>query len=155
MNLEEKIITLLKRRQKNLSAAESCTGGLISNRLTNVPGSSEAFVLGVIAYSNAAKVKILSIPEALIKEKGAVSSEVAEAMASNVRDIHGTNFGIGITGIAGPGGGSKRKPVGLVYIAVATELKTLSLKFKFQGSRLQIKQKAATQALKLLLEFLS
>ena len=154
MKTEEKIIKLLKNKQKTLSIAESCTGGLMAVRLTDVPGSSAVLMLGVVTYSNEAKVKVLGIPENLIKKKGAVCDDVAMAMAANVRKIHNTDFGIGITGIAGPGGATKTKPVGLVYIAVATKIENLCLQYEFTGTRTQIRQKASTEAMKLLLEFL-
>lgn len=154
MHLEEKIANLLIQHKKTLSLAESCSGGLLSHRLTNIPGSSSFLRLGLITYSNEAKAQLLKIPTKVLKKYGAVSEPVAELMAQNVRKIQETDFGIGITGIAGPSGGTIKKPVGLTFIAVATEYETLCLNCVFKGNRLQIKKQATTQALKLLSEFL-
>lgn len=154
MKIEEKIANLLKSTNKTLSVAESCSGGLLSNRLTNIAGSSKFLKLGIIAYSNEAKEKLLKIKPELIKKHGAVSEEISIAMATSVRKILNTDFGIGITGIAGPDGGTKSKPVGLVFITVATKNETLCLKCQFEGSRIQIKTKATTQALNVLSEFI-
>jgi len=155
MNLVQKIIQALQSQGQTLAVAESCTGGLVANRITDVPGSSDVFLLGVITYSNEAKQKILNIPPKALKSHGAVSEQIAIAMAKGVRKIHKTDFGIGITGIAGPTGGTKAKPVGLTYIAVSTKDETLCLHCMFQGTRPQIKKQASTQALELLTEFLS
>ena len=149
MSLEQKVFQKFIHNRKTLAIAESCTGGLISNLLTNVAGSSEFFLLGIIAYANGAKTKILKIPPTLLKKHGAVSSNVAAAMAQGVRRILKTDYGLGVTGIAGPGGGSKSKPVGLVFIAVSGP-KTIVKKFHFKGSRLEIKKQAAQTALKML-----
>ena len=154
MKPEEKIIQKLIQKQKTLTIAESCTGGLLAARLTDVPGASDVFKLGVITYSNDAKIHILNVPAKVIQKKGAVSDEVATIMARNARQIHNTDFGIGITGIAGPGGGTKSKPVGLVFVAVATDWETLCIKCQFEGTRAQIRLQAVKQAIKLLLEFL-
>ena len=151
MLLEQKIAQLLIQKNKTLAVAESCTGGLLANRLTNISGSSDYLEGGFIVYSNASKIKLLKISPAAIKNNGAVSDVVAQAMAASVRKILKTNFGVAITGIAGPTGGSKTKPVGLTFIAVATSQQILCKKFIFKGSRLQIKSQAATQALQLLL----
>jgi nicotinamide-nucleotide amidase len=110
---------LLRDQGKSLAVAESCTGGLIAQKLTDVPGSSDYFLGGVVAYSNAAKVSLLGVPEALLREHGAVSEPVACKMAEGVRARFGADFGIATTGISGPGGGSEEKPVGLVYVALA------------------------------------
>lgn len=154
MSIEKRIARLLTKNQKTLSLAESCSGGLVSHRLTNIPGSSKFFRLGVIAYRNQAKVKILHVPSSLLKKYGAVSEAVACGMAEGVRRLGQSDFGIGISGIAGPGGGSRQKPVGLVFIAVAAKTKTVSEKFLFKGNRLSVKKQAATQALKILNRFL-
>ncbi len=154
MRLEEKIAQLLTENKKTLAVAESCTGGLLGHRVTNIPGSSEFFQLGLITYSNESKRQLLKIPSRILSRKGAVSEEVAVLMATRIRKLAQTDFGIGITGIAGPTGGTLKKPVGFTYIAVATGVETLCLKCLFKGNRLQIKTQAATQALKLLLEFL-
>jgi len=155
MNIEEKIITALNNKKKTLSVAESCTGGFISNLLTNIPGSSHSFILGIIAYSNEAKCQLLKISPKTIKKYGSVSEQIAIDMAKGIRKIHNTSFGLSITGIAGPTGGTKNKPIGLTFIAINTEYETLCLKCQFQGTRTSIKSKAAKEALKVLHEFLN
>lgn len=133
-----------------LAVAESCTGGLISERLTEVAGSSVYFMEGVVAYSNEAKIKTLGVDAELISRHGAVSAEVAEAMAEGVRERAGTDFGISVTGIAGPGGGSDEKPVGLVYIALADDAHTEHRKLILPGDRHLIRWRASQAALDLL-----
>ncbi len=155
MRIEEKITKILSNQKKTLAIAESCTGGLMANRLTNISGSSAFFWLGIIAYDNQAKVKLLKIPPLTIKKYGAVSFPVVKLMAKNVQKILNTDLGISITGIAGPSGGTKDKPVGLVFIAVANQQKVLSRQFYFKGSRLSIKDQAAQKALEMLLCALS
>ncbi|HLF17338.1 MAG TPA: CinA family protein [Candidatus Omnitrophota bacterium] len=152
MSLEHKIIRKLSAKRKTLAVAESCTGGLLANRLTDVPGSSKCFKFGLVVYSNTAKIKFLKVTPLTIKKHGAVSEPTALAMATGVRRQLKSDFGLSITGIAGPTGGSLRKPVGLTYIAVATVKKTSCLKYQFRGSRQRVKSQAATQALKLLLK---
>ena len=154
MSIEEKIAQALINTKKSLAIAESCTGGLLANRLTNIPGSSLFLKLGLITYSNEAKIKLLKVSEAAIRRHGAVSSQVAIAMAQGARKPLKTDFGIGITGIAGPSGGTKAKPIGLTYIAVSAGMETLCLECHFMGSRKSIKTQATSQALKLLYEFL-
>jgi nicotinamide-nucleotide amidase len=154
MLMEEKIARLLIRADKTLAIAESCTGGLLANRLTNIPGSSKFLKLAVVAYDTAAKIKLLKVSESIIQKSGSISEEVAVLMARGARNILKTDFGIAITGIAGPSGGSKIKPVGLTYIAVCAGVETLCLKCRFQGGRTSIKRQATTQALRLLKEFL-
>lgn len=110
---------LLERRRETLAVAESCTGGRVASRLTSVPGSSAYFLEGVVAYANAAKTRRLGVPSSLLARHGAVSAETAEAMAQGVRRSAGADWGLAVTGVAGPGGGSARKPVGLVYLGVA------------------------------------
>lgn len=141
---------LLIKKQKTIAVAESCTGGLLSNFLTQIPGSSQYFILGVVAYSNKAKEIILRVPSAFIAKHGAVSKEVASLMAGGIRKIAKTDFGIGITGIAGPSGGTPQKPVGTVFIALDSKNKNISKKFYFSGSRLTVRKKAALKALELL-----
>lgn len=155
MTKEEKISQTLIDTKKTLSIAESCTGGLLSNRLTNIPGSSIFLKLSIVAYSNDAKTKLLKVPETTIKKNGAVSYQTAIAMAKGVRKILQTDFGIGITGIAGPTGGTKAKPIGLAFIAVSTPTENLCIECQFEGSRKSIKTQASTQALQLLSEFLN
>ena len=154
MKTEEKVIQKLIHKQKTLATAESCTGGLLACRITDTPGASNVFKGGFITYSNEAKTKFAKVHADLIKKQGAVCDDVAIALAQGVRKAHTTSFGIGITGIAGPNGGTKTKPVGLVFIAVANDFETICLKCQFKGTRAQIKRQASTQALKLLLEFL-
>ena len=141
---------LLIKNKKSIAVAESCTAGFLSNLLTQIPGSSQYFILGVIAYSNKTKENILKIPTHIIAKKGAVSKNVAKLLAKSVRLMAKTDFGIGITGIAGPGGGSKEKPVGTVFIAIDTKNKKICNKFNFSGSRTTIRKKAALKALELL-----
>lgn len=145
--LEEVAGNLLKFNGYTLATAESCTGGLLAGRITDVPGSSEYFIEGVVTYSNEAKIRMLGVPTDLIERHGAVSEEVARAMADGVRSLAGTTFGIGITGIAGPGGGSEEKPVGLVYIALADDNDAIVRKFVFPGDRQFIRQLSVNAAL--------
>ncbi|MGH9945050.1 MAG: nicotinamide-nucleotide amidohydrolase family protein, partial [Pyrinomonadaceae bacterium] len=133
-----------------LAVAESCTGGLIAQRLTEVPGSSSYFKEGVISYSNEAKVRLLDVPFDLIEDFGAVSPQVAEAMAEGVKRRAGTDFGIGVTGVAGPGGGTDEKPVGLVYVALADDAHTEHRKLLLPGDRQLIRWRASQAALDLL-----
>ena len=154
MRLEEKIAQILIKNKLTLSTAESCTGGLLAHRLTNVPGSSNFFKLGLITYSNEAKAKSLKIPLVTLKKYGAVSYQTATAMAKNVRKAQKTDFGIGISGIAGPTGGTKAKPIGLVYICVATQKESLCIECRFTGTRASIKQQSSTEALNLLNQFI-
>lgn len=154
MLLEKKVAAELLKKDKKVAIAESCTGGLVCQRLTALAGSSSYFVAGIVAYSNLAKSKILKVPSQIIQANGAVSTLVAEKMAQGVRDLFQTDFGISITGIAGPSGGSKTKPVGLTYIAVSTKEETLCIECVFPGTRAEVRKQAATQALNLLLEFL-
>lgn len=141
---------LLLKNTLTVAVAESCTAGLLSYLLTRQAGSSRSFLLGITAYSNAAKVKLLSIPPSLLSKHGAVSSVVASAMAESVRRIGRADYGVGITGIAGPAGGTKAKPIGTVFIAVATKEKTLCKRFLFRGSRFSVRKQAAFKALELL-----
>jgi nicotinamide-nucleotide amidase len=133
-----------------LAVAESCTGGLIAQRITEVPGSSVYFREGVVAYSNEAKVRLLGVPSDLIAEYGAVSAPVAEAMAEGVRERAETDFGVAVTGIAGPGGGTEDKPVGLVYIALADDAHTEHRKLLLPGDRSLVRWRASQAALDLL-----
>jgi nicotinamide-nucleotide amidase len=153
--LLNKIYFELKRQKLTIATAESCTGGLIGHTLTNVSGSSEYFERGIISYSNKAKVELLGVSESLLKEQGAVSEEVAKTMAENVRKRSDVNIGISTTGIAGPLGGTKEKPVGLVYIGVSTEKDNIVKKFIFTGDRIQNKVSTCNVALNMLLEILT
>ena len=150
MKLELKVAQGLITKQKNLAIAESCSGGLLSHRLTNVPGSSLFLKFSIVAYSNESKVKLLKIPAALIQKHGSVSAEVAQLMAQNVRNILDSDFWIAITGIAGPSGGSKIKPVGTTFIALTSKKESSCVKYLFKGNRSNIKKQVSEQALKLL-----
>jgi len=145
--LEDIVGKLLRINKKNLAVAESCTGGFLAHRLTNVPGSSDYFIQGVVAYSNKAKTNLLDVPPDFIKKHGAVSLEVAQVMAIGVRRKAHSNLGVAITGIAGPTGGTPEKPVGLVYVALAWEEGSEVSKNLFLGKREAIKFQSSQKAL--------
>ncbi|MCK4648774.1 nicotinamide-nucleotide amidohydrolase family protein, partial [bacterium] len=145
--LEEVIGYLLYMRKKTIAVVESSTGGLISHRLTNVPGSSNYFLGSVVAYNNRMKRDWLRVKKTTLEKCGAVSDKVAGDMAKEAKRIVRSDFGLGITGIAGPTGATEEKPVGLVYIALAYKNKVETRKFKFRGERGVIKAKAANAAL--------
>jgi len=147
-SLAEAVLEACRRRRWFLATAESCTGGLVGALLTQVPGASEVYVGGVVAYSNALKMKLLGVPEALLAQVGAVSQEVAEAMALGACRL-GAQCGLGITGIAGPGGGSAAKPVGTVHMAVATPTRLVHRLMRFGGGRNIVRELAANFALDL------
>lgn len=146
--LTEYIHKILQQRNKTIAVAESCTGGILSKILTDKPGSSKYFILGITPYSNRHKSSILKIPCSIISRKGAVSRIVAILLAKNIRKIAKADLGVGITGIAGPSGATLNKPVGTVFIAVSNGKKTLCKKFRFCGSRSSIRKQAALQSLK-------
>lgn len=148
--MEEVIGNILTENGKTLSVAESCTGGLICERLTEISGSSAFFIEGVAAYANAAKIRALNVPADLIDKHGAVSREVSEAMAKGMRERAGTDYSISVTGIAGPTGGSEEKPVGLVYIGFSSADETKSIKIMLPGDRHLIRWRASQAALDLL-----
>lgn len=149
-DIARQIHKILIRKEKTIAVAESCSAGLLSSLLTRFSGSSRYFMLGIVAYSNEAKKNVLKIPFCLIAKHGAVSGPVAVAMAEAVRKIAKADFGIGITGIAGPTGAMPHKPVGTVFIAVTAKNKTLSKKFHFSGNRQSIRKKSVLKALELL-----
>jgi competence/damage-inducible protein CinA-like protein len=153
--LERVIGDLLREKQLTIAVAESCTGGLLASRLTDVPGSSEYVDRGVVCYSNQAKIEMVGVPEALIQQHGAVSEPVAEAMAAGIRERAQTNIGIGITGIAGPGGGTPEKPVGTVCIAVILDDQTRVRTFPFFGGREMVKFQSTQAAMNMLRLMLS
>jgi len=153
--LLNKISILLKKQNLTVATAESCTGGLISHTLTNISGSSEYFDRGIVSYSNRAKMELLGVPGTVLKEYGAVSAEVARAMAEGIRIKSNVDVGIATTGIAGPTGGTKEKPVGLVYVAISTLNNTEVKKFLFSGDRLQNKESTCNAALTMLLDHLT
>lgn len=145
--MEEIIGKLLSESGKTVSVAESCTGGLIGERLTEISGSSGYFIEGVIAYANEAKIRTLNVPPDLIEAHGAVSAQVAEAMARGMRERAETDYAISVTGIAGPGGGSEEKPVGLVFIGYSDAAQTKSIKFILPGDRYLIRWRSSQAAL--------
>lgn len=146
---------LLRDGNLTLAVAESCTGGLISHKITNVPGSSDYFDRGVVSYSNRSKLELLDVQEDTLYEHGAVSKDVAAQMAEGIKSLAGTEVGLSTTGIAGPGGGTEEKPVGLVYVGIAVKKKVRIKKFVFQGDRWENKESAAIKALESLVAFLS
>lgn len=152
--IENTIGKLLSSKKKTLAIAESCSGGGLSNILTNIPGSSTYFLGAVVAYSNQAKMNVLNIPEKIIQEDGAVSKNCAVSMAQNVRSLLHSDIGLSVTGVAGPSGGSMQKPVGTVFIAISNGGKSVCKMFKFEGDRLDIKQKSIQAALKMVKEFI-
>jgi nicotinamide-nucleotide amidase len=145
--LEEVVGKLLRGHKKTLAVAESCTGGLVGHRITNVSGSSDYFIQGLIVYSNGAKTGLLHVPSDLIEKYGAVSYQVAQAMAQGVREAAQADLGVGITGIAGPSGGTTEKPVGLVYVALAWEDGCDVSKNLLLGERTSIKFQSSQKAL--------
>jgi len=145
--MEEVVGRLLADRKTTLSVAESCTGGLIGHRLTNVPGSSQYFQGGVVCYSNLSKVDILRVDPKTLETHGAVSAQTAEEMARGVRRCLTSDLGIAVTGIAGPDGGSEEKPVGTVVIGLASAGGTVSRRYRFWGRRKQIKLNTSSMAL--------
>jgi len=147
--LEQIVLYYLGLRQATLAVAESCTGGMVSERITSVPGSSRSFLGGVVVYSNELKTVFANVPPELIAQYGAVSSEVAKALANGIRLRAGATFGVGVTGIAGPTGGTELKPIGLVHIAVSDAQKTESVERIFRGDRTRIHQWATQQTLDL------
>ena len=150
--LKRKVVKLLIKKKIKISIAESCTGGMLSNAITSINGSSKVFTLGLVAYSNKTKIKILKVPKKFLKKYGAVSEEVCEIMVKNINKISKTGFSVSITGIAGPSGGSKNKPVGLVYIGIKKGNKTLVKKFLFKSKkRNSIQRSAVNKALNLVL----
>jgi len=148
--LEEVVGKLLREREKTLSVAESCTGGYLAHRITDIPGSSDYFERGVVTYSNEAKIEILGVNKETIENHGAVSKETALEMVNGIKKISGTDYAIAITGIAGPSGGTKEKPVGTVYIALSTPEETSAFRYRFIGDREKIKWQSTQQALYLL-----
>ena len=147
--LEEVVINTLIAKRKTIAVAESCTGGLIANRITNVSGSSEIFINGLVTYSNESKVRLLGVREEMLKTHGAVSEEVCREMAEGVRTRSGTDFALSTTGIAGPTGGTTEKPVGLVYVGLATARETVVQRYMLVFDRETFKFFASQIALDL------
>ena len=153
--LSLRIVKLLTKKKLTLSFAESCTGGLLASSITSISGSSKVFNMGLVTYSNNAKIKLLQVPKKTIKKYGAVSHETCLSMVKNLSKISKANISISITGIAGPNGGSKAKPVGLVYIGLKKGSKIIVKKNLFKSKkRISIQKATAKQALKMILNIL-
>jgi len=153
--ISQKIVRLLGKKKFKISFAESCTGGLLSSTITQISGSSKVFTLGLVAYSNQSKINTLKVPKNTIRKYGAVSYETCLSMVKNLNKISKTNISVSVTGIAGPRGGSKKKPVGLVFIGIKKVNKTLVRKYLFKNKKRSAIQRAAvSKSLNLILSFL-
>jgi len=154
-NKSKKIVSLLKKKKLKIAFAESCTGGMLSSSITSVSGSSKVFTLGVVAYSNQSKTKVLSVSKNIIRKYGSVSEPVCLTMVKNLSKISKTNISVSITGIAGPGGGTKIKPVGLVYVGIKKGNRTEVKKYLFKNKgRFYILRATVNKSLGLILSFL-
>jgi len=151
---EEILGELLRRKKLSLSAAESCTGGRIGDKITNVPGSSDYFLGSAVTYSNEAKTALLGVKDKSLKAHGAVSEQVAGEMAVGCRKLFGSDIAVSTTGIAGPTGGSKEKPVGLVWFGVSDGRTTKTERTVFSGDREQVKEAASLHAMAFILDFI-
>ena len=150
--LSQKVVKLLSKKRLKISFAESCTGGLLSSSITSISGSSKVFTLGLITYSNQAKINILKVPKKIILKHGAVSYETCFSMVKNLNKISKTNISLSITGVAGPKGGTKQKPVGLVFIGVKKAKKIVVKKFLFRSKkRNSIQKSTVNKSLNLIL----
>ena len=155
MSLKKKIILLIKRKKMKLAIAESCTGGMLSSAITSVSGSSKVFTMGLVTYSNQAKTSILKVPQKIIKKYGAVSVQCCLAMVNNLSKISNSKVCVSVTGIAGPKGGSKKKPVGLVYIGIKVRKKVAIYKCNFKNrGRVFIQKKTVKKSLNLLIKLI-
>ncbi len=153
-NLENEVGKILREKNLTIACAESCTGGLLTSRLTDVAGSS-AYVQGsIVSYSNAVKNSVLKVKVETLEKFGAVSEQTARQMSENVRKLFTTDIGVGVTGIAGPDGGSAEKPVGTVYISVSNADKTEVKRFNFTGTRVEIKNQSANAAMSMIKNFI-
>ena len=153
--LSQKLVKLLTKKRLKISFAESCTGGLLSSSITSISGSSKVFTIGLVTYSNPSKINILEVPKNIIRKHGAVSYETCLAMVKNLSKISKTNISVSITGIAGPKGGTKKKPVGVVFIGIKKGNKTLVKKHLFKNKKRTSFQRASViKALNLILSFL-
>ncbi len=153
--LSQKIVNLLRKKKFKISFAESCTGGLLSSSVTSISGSSKVFTLGFVTYCNLSKINTLKVPKNTIRKYGAVSYETCLSMVKNLNKISKTNISVSITGVAGPNGGTKKKPVGLVFIGIKKSNKTLVKKYLFKNKkRIAIQRSAVNKALNLILSFL-
>jgi len=154
INKSKKIVNLLKRKKLKIAFAESCTGGLLSSSITSVSGSSKVFTLGMVTYSNQSKIKVLKVAKNIIRKYGSVSEQVCLAMLKNLNKISKTNISVSKTGIAGPKGGTKKKPTGLVFIGIKKGNKTLVKKHLFKNKkRISIQRAAVIKSLNLILSF--
>lgn len=154
MEIEKRIGKMLKERGLKIAVAESCTGGLISSRITDISGASDYFEAGITTYSNVSKIRLLNVPKDTIDRYGAVSEETAKSMAEGVKKTLHADIGVSVTGIAGPTGGTEGKPVGTVFIGLATKKATYVRKFFFDGNRLEIRRKTSDAALMFVEEYL-
>ena len=155
MSLNKKIISLIKRKKMKLAIAESCTGGMLSRAITSVSGASKVLNLGLVTYSNQAKTSVLKVPQKIIKKYGAVSVQCCLAMVNNLSKISKSKVCVSITGIAGPKGGSKQKPVGLVYIGIRIEKKVVVNKCNFKNKgRAHIQKQTVKKTLNLLVQLI-
>jgi len=153
--LSQKIVKLLSKKRLKLSFVESCTGGLLSSSITSISGSSKVFTLGLVTYSNQAKIKILKVPKKIIMKHGAVSYETCLAMVKKLNKISKTNICVSITGVAGPKGGTKKKPVGLVFIGIKKRNKVIIKKHLFKNkNRNSIQKSTVNQAHKMILNII-
>ena len=153
--LSQKIIRLLINKKLKISFAESCTGGLLSSKITQINGSSKVFTIGFVTYSNQSKTSILKVPKNIIRKHGSVSYETCLYMVKNLKKISKSNIAVSITGIAGPKGGTKKKPVGLVFIGIKKGNKTLIKKHLFKNKkRTSVQRVAVNNALNLILSFI-
>jgi PncC family amidohydrolase len=153
--LSQKVVKILRKKRLNVSFAESCTGGLLSSTITSISGSSKVFTMGLVTYSNQSKINLLKVQKNIIRKHGSVSYKACLAMVKNLNKISKTNISVSITGIAGPKGGVKKKPVGLVFIGIKKGNKTLVKKHLFKNKKRTLIQRAAViKALNLILSFL-
>ncbi len=153
--LSQKVVKLLNKKRLKISLAESCTGGLLSSKITSISGSSKVFTLGLVTYSDQSKIKILKVSKNIIKKYGSVSYETCFSMVKNLNKLSKTDISVSITGIAGPKGGLKNKPVGLVFIGIKKKNKTLVRKYLFKARKRTLIQRASVnKALHLILSFL-
>ena len=154
IKLAKKVVKLLSKKRLKISFAESCTGGLLSSSITSISGSSKVFTIGLVTYSNLSKINILKVPKKILIKHGAVSYETCSSMVKNINKISKTNISLSITGVAGPKGGTRRKPVGLVFVGIKKGNKTLIKKFLFKNKKRSSIQKATVnKALNLILSF--
>ena len=155
MDLNQKIFNILKKKKLKISFAESCTGGLLSSSITSISGSSKIFSMGLVTYSNQSKITILKIPKNIIKKYGSVSAQCCLSMVNNLNKISKSKVNISVTGIAGPKGGTRKKPVGLVYIGVKVGKKVVVSKCKFKNNgRIFIQKQTVKKSLNLLLKLI-